>query len=129
MTIGEHVDELRRCLLRALIGVLVGMVVAFIFRRYLWGLVRWPLSAAMGGGPLPLQALAPSEGFATLLKLCLVTGAILSSPWALYQMWSFIAAGLYEHERRAVRRYLLPSMLLFAAGVAFFFVDGAGRRG
>ncbi len=126
MTFGDHVEALRTRLIRVLLGVLAGMVICFVFRRYLWAIVRWPLAAAIGGGgPLPLQAIAPPEGFTTLLKLCLVTGAILASPYGLYQMWQFVGAGLYEAERKAVRRYLVPSMLLFLLGVAFFFVVAA----
>jgi len=121
MTIGEHIDELRRCLIRALAGVAVGMIVCFIFRGYLWAIISWPLSVATMGNPPPMQTLAPSEGFATLLKLCMIVGAILSSPYGLYQMWTFIGAGLYENERRAIKSYLLPSMLLFLLGVVFFF--------
>jgi sec-independent protein translocase protein TatC len=121
LTLGEHLDELRGCLLRALIGVAIGMVACFVLRGYLWAVISWPLAVATRGNPSPLQVLSPSEGFTTLLKLCLVTGAIVSSPYGLYQMWKFIGAGLFEHERRAIRRCLLPSMLLFALGVLFFF--------
>jgi sec-independent protein translocase protein TatC len=121
MTLGEHLEELRGCLLRALIAVLVGMIACFVLRRYLWAVISWPLAVATLGNPPPMQAVSPPEGFSTLLKLCLVTGAIVSSPYGLYQMWKFIGAGLYEHERRAIRRYLLPSVLLFALGVLFFF--------
>jgi sec-independent protein translocase protein TatC len=122
MTLGEHFEELRGCLLRALIGVAIGMIACFILRRHLWAVVSWPLAVATRGNPPPMQAVSPPEGFSTLLKLCLVTGAIVASPYGLYQMWKFIGAGLYEHERRAIRRYLLPSVLLFALGVLFFFV-------
>lgn len=121
MTLGEHLEELRSCLLRGLIGVLIGMVACFVLWQYLWAFISWPLAVATRGNPSPMQALSPPEGFSTMLKLCLVTGAIVSSPYGLYQMWKFIGAGLYAHERRAIRRYLLPSVLLFALGVLFFF--------
>lgn len=122
MTVGEHIGELRRCLLRALLAVAGGMAVCLVFRKLLFQVISWPLAVATGGNPPHLYYLSPPEAFATLIKVCLITGAILASPYGLYQMWKFIAAGLYENERRAVRRYLLPSILLFAAGVAFFFV-------
>ena len=122
MTLGEHLEELRSCLLRALIGVAIGMVACLVLRRYLWAVISWPLAVATRGNPPPMQVLSPAEGFSTLLKLCLVSGAIVSSPYGLYQMWKFIGAGLLEHERRAIRRYLMPSLLLFALGVLFFFV-------
>jgi len=122
MTVGEHIHELRHCLLRALLGVLVGMVGCFFLRKGLFQVISWPLAVATGGNPPHMYYLSPSEAFTTLVKVCLVTGAILSSPYGLHQMWRFIAAGLYEKERKAVRRYLLPSIVLFAVGVAFFFV-------
>jgi len=105
------------------VGVLVGMIVCFVFRRLLADVLRWPLAVATWPGKPPkLYYLSPPEAFATLIKVCLISGAILASPYGLYQMWKFIAAGLYERERRAVRQYLLPSIVLFALGVAFFFM-------
>ncbi len=122
MTIGEHFEELRRCLIRALLGVGVGMVLCLFFGDRLFQVIFWPLAVATGGNPPQLHPRTLQEGFATYLRVCLIAGAILASPYSLYQMWRFIAGGLFEHERRAVRRYLLPSMLLFLLGVMFLFV-------
>ena len=70
------------------------------------------------------QALGATEGFMIWLKAVLVTGLVIASPWVFYQIWSFVAAGLYIHERKYVYIFLPVSMLLFFAGVslAFFFV-------
>ncbi len=121
MTTGEHVEQLRRHLLRAMAGMAVGVVVCFIFRRALFGVLAWPLSVATGGTPPPLYYFAPSEAFTTLIRLCLVTGAILAGPYILWEAWRFVAIGLYRRERRTVMRYLIPSIGLFVGGVAFFF--------
>ena len=122
MSLGDHVEELRRRLIRALIGVAVGMVLCLIGWKYLWAVLSWPLAIATGGNPPQMQVVAPPEAFTTALKVCMIAGTILSSPYGLYQIWGFVGAGLYDNEKRAVRKYVLPSVLLFAAGTAFFFI-------
>ncbi len=121
MTLGEHLEELRRCLLRALLGVAVGMVVCLCLGKVLFKVIFWPLSVATAGRPENLYFHSLPEAFSTYLRVCLIGGAILAGPYSLHQIWRFVAAGLYETERRAVRKYLLPSIALFALGVAFFF--------
>jgi sec-independent protein translocase protein TatC len=71
-----------------------------------------------------LVSLAPLETLTIYFVLCLVVGLVLSSPWVFYQGWAFVAAGLYRHERRYVKKYLPYSLGLFLAGVflCFFFV-------
>ncbi len=121
MTTGEHVEQLRRHLLRALLGVAVGVVVCFIFREDLFGIFTWPLSVATGGNPPPLYYFAPSEAFTAMIRMCLVAGVILAGPYVLWEAWRFVAIGLYRRERRTVLRYLVPSIGLFIGGAAFFF--------
>jgi sec-independent protein translocase protein TatC len=69
-------------------------------------------------------SLAPLETITIFFMVCLVSGLVLASPWVFYQAWAFVAAGLYRHERRYVRKYLPFSLGLFLAGVliCFFFV-------
>ena len=69
-------------------------------------------------------SLAPMEPVVVFLMVCLVAGLVLSSPWVFYQIWAFVAAGLYRHERRSVYKFLPFSLGLFLAGVflCFFFV-------
>ncbi len=122
MTLGEHFAELRMRLLRAVLAVAAGMVVCLAFGKYLIQVLLWPLAVATAGNPPRLHYFAPAEAFSTYLRVCMLAGAVLASPYGLYQMWLFIAAGLYERERRAVRKYLLPSVGLFLLGVAFFMV-------
>jgi sec-independent protein translocase protein TatC len=63
----------------------------------------------------------PDEAFMIYLKVSLILGVIISSPWIFYQLWLFIAAGLYSHERKYVYTYLPMSIFLFLGGVAFCF--------
>ena len=122
MTLGEHIDELRTRLLRSLAAVAVGMIVCFFFGEHLFALMFWPLAVATGGNPPSLNIQSLPESFTTYLHVCLAAGVVLSAPVWIHQIWQFVAAGLYEHERRTVRRCLVPSVLLFLLGVAFFMV-------
>jgi len=211
MTFGEHLEELRVCLIRASLGVLVGVVVGFFVARPVVQLIENPLRRALGdyytersiedfdawrprrdGGPgipysreevidavtrhgmafeirevhpgrlateaghspvepsavkdeaFDLEGLSPvllwqplardarvsittlsaQEAFAIYVKAALLVGIVLSSPWVFQQIWSFVAAGLYPHEKRYVHVFLPVSVGLFLIGVAlaFFFV-------
>ena len=122
MTLGEHFEELRRCLLRALIGVAVALVVCLVFGDRIMQIMCWPAAAVMRyrGMPVRLRMLAPTESFGTYMKVCLVWGLILSAPYGLWQLWRFVAVGLYPAERRLVGRYVPLSGALFVLGVVFF---------
>jgi sec-independent protein translocase protein TatC len=222
MTFGEHLEELRVCLIRAALGLFVAVLVGFFVARPVVHLIEQPLRRALGkyysaraietfdgweprlaGGPAlpysrdeivdaverhglsfelrevhpdrlrrvlepsasasappsasPSAAAAPSaarefsterlvpmllwqpltrdprvsittlsaqEAFGIYVKAALLTGVVLASPWIFYQLWTFVAAGLYPHEKRWVWLFLPVSIGLFLAGVAlaFFFV-------
>lgn len=76
------------------------------------------LAQQMVGRPPSLKTFTIMEGFIVYFKVCMYCGVILASPWIFYQLWSFIAAGLYPHEKRGVNVYLPISLGLFLAGVA-----------
>lgn len=122
MTLGEHFEELRIRLFRAALALLLGMGLCLAIGRYLLQAVQWPLAVATADQPLRLRTITVTEAFMTYLRVCLLAGAVLASPYMLHQMWQFIAAGLYEREQKAVRKYLLPSVTLFVTGVVFFMV-------
>ena len=92
----------------------------------LWTRVDEPLrdaaysqKAQMEVGRRPtLSTLTVTEAFVVYFKVCIYCGIVLASPWIFYQLWSFVAAGLYPHERRYVNLYLPVSLGLFLAGVA-----------
>ncbi|NBS32943.1 MAG: twin-arginine translocase subunit TatC [Planctomycetia bacterium] len=205
MTFGEHLEELRTCLIRGAVGLVIGVIIGFFVARPVVHLIEAPLRRALGdyyisrgleafdawrprreGGPglpysraevvdaverhglsfdlrevhpgrLPggqespfdekefdLDALEPillwqplardsrvsittlsaQEAFGIYVKAALLVGFVLAGPWILYQLWTFVAAGLYPHEKRLVHLFLPVSTGLFLAGVglAFFFV-------
>jgi sec-independent protein translocase protein TatC len=202
MSFGDHLEELRACLLRALYGFLVGLFASFFFGHYVVefiakpvedALIRYynerasnflaelekhpdmalnqpvPMSlyiparswfdaarqAGLPGldnvpppaedaapivlsvqmkdpgrfawamqqlhfrlGPRPsLKTLSATEAFLVWFMVCAITGLVLTSPWVFYQIWTFVAAGLYPHEKRFVHIYLPFSLSLFLGGV------------
>lgn len=225
MTFGEHLEELRSCLVKAVVGLILGIAVGLFFGRQVVEVIEHPLQAALSryyekqsvkkyeqflevqnavGAPLPytlervkylvtqrhlvyelrqidaaqvVQAIAPdnpklaeqlpaasakpatesgaeateadprfvpvflwhpiaddprisakifnvTEGFMIWFKAAFVLGVVISSPWILYQLWSFVAAGLYPHEKKYVHLFLPISLALFflGAATAYLFV-------
>ena len=80
-----------------------------------------PALSAHGEHRDGLIALGPLDPAIIFFKVCLVTGAVISSPWTFYQVWAFIAAGLYRRERLLVYRFLPCSLGLFLSGVLICF--------
>jgi sec-independent protein translocase protein TatC len=124
MTLGEHLEELRRRLIWALLGFGVALVVCLLVGKdRLVVFFCRPLIDAQQSFDLStqLQEQTPGSVFMLYLKVCLITAAALSAPWSLYQLWRFVAAGLYEHERRHLTRYVPLSVTLLIAGMAFVY--------
>lgn len=124
MSLGEHLEELRMRLILALGGVVGVGLVCFIFGGRLVAFVVEPVKQAVeqiGGEGTRLVILTPTEAFMTTLKTSLLAGLVISSPWVFYQMWRFVGAGLYRHERRVVEICVPFSALLFIAGTIFSY--------
>jgi sec-independent protein translocase protein TatC len=123
MTFGEHLDELRKRILRALLGGLIGVGLCVIFMWDIYRAVVRPyiLVAALHHANEALSTLKPQESFFTVLTLAVKAGLILASPWIIFQLWQFVSAGLYKKEKKVVYRYVGPSVVLFLMGVAFFY--------
>jgi sec-independent protein translocase protein TatC len=123
MSFGEHLEELRRRIIRALVGSIAGVVVCLYYYKEIVAFVSRPyrLVAERHNLPNVLSTLKPQESFLTSITLAFQAGLVLSSPWIIYQIWQFVAAGLYKRERKIVYRYTVPSTLLFLIGVSFFY--------
>ncbi len=119
MSLSEHFEELRGCLFRALIGLVVGTVACWFLKAQIMEIVLRPLKES--GFPHKLISLSPMESIVTYLKMSITAGAVLSSPWITYQMWRFIGAGLYPKERWMCYQYAGGAALLFLIGVAFSY--------
>jgi sec-independent protein translocase protein TatC len=124
MSFGDHLEELRSRLIRALVGYLLAVVVCLIFvRDHVLPFFCDPLLSALKGYNLSpqLYAIGTDDVFSLYIKVSLIAGSVIGAPWILYQVWQFIAAGLYPSERKVVTRYIPVSILLLAAGVSFAF--------
>ncbi len=123
MSFGEHLEELRIRIIRLLLGGLVGMIACFIFSDHLMTLILWPLDVAYRYHGLTPEVITiePTETFVVVMKISIYCGLIFTAPWGLYQLWAFVAAGLYQHEQRFVRQFFPISVVLFAVGVVFCF--------
>lgn len=126
MTIGEHLDELRRRLVRCLLAVGVMGGLAFWKMDWMVEFLRHPLLPVLEQYPGRVEMIQDTvySGFAGAMKLAFLAGCVLASPVILWQMWAFVGAGLYGHERRVVKFYAIPGFLLFLAGayLAYGFV-------
>lgn len=124
MPLGEHLEELRRRLILALWGVGPLLVLSLVFGRQLLELLMRPAREALRAEGLPssLQATGVLETFNTYFKISLVVTLVLAGPWLLYQLWKFVAPGLYRHERRFVYVLIPLSTTLAAAGALFMYL-------
>ena len=121
----DHLIELRQRLIYALIGVGIGFVICFAFATNIYNLLVWPYQVARGEGhKIEMIYTAPHEFFFTKLKLALFGAIFLAFPLIAYQIYKFVAPGLYRNERDAFRPYLLWTFVLFITGalVVYFIV-------
>ncbi|MFO0875420.1 MAG: twin-arginine translocase subunit TatC [Phycisphaerales bacterium] len=120
MSFGDHLDELRKRLMLALIAPLPLAIVLFFFAEPIRTFLCRPLLRALRANHLPaqLQTLNPVETVLLDVKLAIILSLVISAPWILWQAWLFIAPGLYRHERRFVRFLLPASALLTLTGLS-----------
>lgn len=124
MTIAEHIEDFRKRLIYILVGMVVGIVICLTIGSELIFYVRQLYTQIMVSEGLEprLQSLAPSDGFITYIKVSILAGVILASPWSFYHLWQFIATGLYPREKRFIRIAVPMSAFLFISGVFFFIM-------
>ena len=115
-----HLTELRDKLLRALLAVLIFFICLFPFSNEIYAFVSEPLRALLPPGA-SMIATEVASPFFTPFKLTMVAAVFLAMPYVLYQAWSFIAPGMYRHEKRLAVPLLASSVLLFYAGAAFAY--------
>ena len=115
-----HLTELRDRLLRALLAVLIVFIGLFPFANEIYAFVSEPLRAILPEGATMIATEVASP-FLTPFKLTLVAAIFVAIPYVLYQVWSFIAPGMYRKEKRLAVPLLVSSVLLFYAGAAFAY--------
>src|SRR3954451_20100367 len=128
MTLVDHLKELRRRLLVAMIAVgLATLVIGIWGYHSVFDILRRPYcdvpeSKRAGGAGCDLIFTHPTDAFFIRLKVSLVAGVVVSAPVWLYQLWAFITPGLHRHERRWGIAFVLSSIVLFAAGTVLSYL-------
>lgn len=124
MSFLDHLSELRSRILKAIFGLVVAFCLGLLFAERLWNIVADPAIAALRQlhyQPQLVQ-ITPMETFTVVwLKLPLLAAVFLGSPWILYQVWAFIAPGLYKRERRWAAPFVICSAGLFILGGLFAY--------
>ena len=125
MSFLEHLDELRSRIIRALAGLGIAFLLCLIFALDLWKIISRPARGALlaiGINPPDLVATAATEQFAVIYtKVPLTAAFFVAAPWILYQVWAFLAPGLYKSERRWALPFVLATAGLFLGGGLFAY--------
>jgi sec-independent protein translocase protein TatC len=120
MPLMEHIRELRNRLLKSIAGVLAGTIVGWIFFHPIWRVLQHPYCKIPQSHRLNGQCALTTTGildpFVLRIKICVIIGVVLASPIWLYQIWAFVAPGLYQRERRWTYVFLGGAIPLFGFG-------------
>jgi Sec-independent protein secretion pathway component TatC len=124
MTLGEHLDELRGCVIRSIIALVLAALICIFPAKYLLAIIVRPLVLAMRANNQPdsLLATSPVETIVVYVKVVVLFAVVLAGPYVIYQIWHFVAVGLYPKEKAWVYRLFPTSLALFVTGVAFMYV-------
>ena len=120
MPLTAHLEELRKRLIISFIALAVGFIVSFLFKEKLFSFVTRPLEPHLPEGS-SLQYIGVYEAFLTYLKISLFGGLFLAMPVIFYQLWRFVAPGLYKNEKRYVIPFVVLSMFFFLGGASFCY--------
>lgn len=115
-----HLEELKKRLIRSLIGIGVGFLACYYFKDWLFKIMTKPLMDVMPKNSYMIYTSLP-EAFFTYMKIAFFGSLFLTAPFTLYQIWKFISPGLYDRERKYVIPFVLTSTLLFVGGVVFAY--------
>ncbi len=122
-TLLDHLTELRQRLIRSALAVMATTIVCWIFSEQIFDIVRAPIVKVMSANNFGegLVFTAPMDKFMAHLKVSLFGGIVLSCPIWLYQLWQFVAPGLYKEERLYGKVFVLAGSALFLLGVSFVY--------
>jgi len=118
-TLTEHLEELRKRLINSIIAVVIGTFLAFFKVEILFDILQKPLKKAFPN--INLITITPTEALFTALKVALLMGFILTSPFVFYQIWKFIEPALYPEEKKLVIPFVFFTTVFFLSGVAFSY--------
>ena len=118
MSFLEHLDELRRRIIYAVIATVGGFIAACFFINELFDFVMGPMQRLLPAGQTLIYT-EPMEAMMLYLKLAVIAGLMIGSPAIMTQVWLFVAPGLYSHEKKLAIPFVLMSSFFFIAGAAF----------
>jgi len=121
MSFLEHLDELRRRLVRIALYVGIGFVASFYFSKRIFQFLSVPMLRSLPEGTKSLAYTSPTDPFTLYIKVGLLAGIFLTIPFTLYEVWKFIAPGLYRKEKRYVVPFMVSSVVLFVGGGLFCY--------
>jgi sec-independent protein translocase protein TatC len=118
----EHLEEFRSRIIKAIIALVIGAVLCLIFSKTLLNVLLWP-TTRIDSKPV-IQVLKVQGMFIVTMEIAFFGGIIVALPYILFQVWMFIAPGLYTHERKYVPQIITFATVLFLSGVlfAYFFI-------
>lgn len=121
MTLLEHLEELRRRIVWSIMAVAVTFFVCFYYSSHIFAYVQRPIIQALHANHMEetLVYTNPIEPFNLYVEVALIAAIFIASPFVLYQVWMFIAPGLYKHERRYIVPFMFSTVGLFLAGGFF----------
>ena len=120
MTLTEHLEELRWCLLRSVIAVLVGSTVCYFYSNAIFAFMVAPLRENLQPGQ-GLIGTSVTEAFFSEIKVAIAAGVLFTCPYIFYQIWRFIAPGLSASEKKLVLPFVLCATLFFLGGAYFCY--------
>jgi len=118
MSFLEHLDELRKRIVQACLGVAVGVLVGFAFINPIVNFILKPTLRVLPAGSRMIYT-QPGEAFGLYVQIGLIVGVVLATPWIMYQVWLFIAPGLYANEKKLAIPFVLMSTIGFVVGATF----------
>jgi sec-independent protein translocase protein TatC len=118
MSFLEHLDELRKRIVQSVLGVAIGVGLGFFFINPIVNFILTPTWRLLPAGSRMIYT-QPGEAFGLYVQIGLIVGVVVASPWIMYQVWLFIAPGLYANEKRFAVPFVLMSTIGFVGGAAF----------
>ncbi len=115
----DHLEELRWKIIRSLIAIVVGTIIGLIFAKPILDLLIWPTTKVQH--PLNLQVLKVQGMFMVTLEVGFFSGLLIVLPYILYEVWSFVAPGLFQSEKKYIPRVIFSATFLFFLGVFFAY--------
>ena len=118
MSFLEHLEELRKRIINACLGIAVGVGLSFFFIQQIYDFLTAPAIKTLPPGSKLIYT-QPTEAFSLYINISLISGIVFAAPFIMYQVWKFIAPGLYSNEKKFVIPFVLFSTLGFLGGAAF----------